>query len=125
MNATASPSVIVLPRFSRCARASAGDSLNRTTLPSTTAVACMTPAYAKKLTDTSWQTVVVGDPLCAPFGRKPLAREQLEDVSDAVTGLPGLFAKRRLAVLLAANREIPEAAGPLVVRFQTLLERDD
>ena len=73
----------------------------------------------------SWQTVVVGDPLCAPFGRKPLAREQLEDVVDAVTGLPGLFAKRRLAVLLAANQEIPEAAGPLVVRFQTLLERDD
>ncbi|PYR00792.1 MAG: hypothetical protein DMF96_02305 [Acidobacteria bacterium] len=73
----------------------------------------------------SWQTVVVGDPLCAPFGRKPLAREQLEDVTDAATGLPGLFAKRRLAVLLAANQEIPEAAGPLVVRFQTLLERDD
>jgi uncharacterized protein (TIGR03790 family) len=73
----------------------------------------------------SWQTVVVGDPLCAPFGRKPLAREQLEDVTDAVTGLPGLFAKRRLAVLLADNRDIPEAAGPLVVRFQTLLERDD
>ena len=36
----------------------------------------------------SWQTVVVGDPLCAPFGRKVLAREQLEDVTDAVTALP-------------------------------------
>ena len=73
----------------------------------------------------SWQTVVVGDPLCAPFGRKPVAREQLEDVTDAATGLPGLFAKRRLAVFLAANRDVPEAAGPLFVRFQTLLDRDD
>ena len=72
----------------------------------------------------SWQTVVVGDPLCAPFGRKPLAREQLEEATDAVTGLPGLFAKRRVAVLLAANRDLPEAAVPLVVRSQTLLERD-
>jgi len=44
-NATASCSVIVLPRFSRCARASAGESLNRTTFPPTTAVAYMTSAY--------------------------------------------------------------------------------
>jgi Tfp pilus assembly protein PilF len=73
----------------------------------------------------SWQTVVVGDPLCAPFGRKPLAGEQLEDGTDAMTGLPGIFAKRRLTALLAANQEVSEAAAPLVVRFQTLLERDD
>jgi len=73
----------------------------------------------------SWQTVVVGDPLCAPFGRQTLTREQLEDATDAATGLPGLFAKRRLAALLASNREFPEAAAPMVVRFQTLLERDD
>ena len=73
----------------------------------------------------SWQTVVVGDPLCAPFGRKALTREQLEDAADSVTRLPGLFAKRRLATLLATNREFPEAAAPMVVRFQTLLERDD
>ena len=52
-NATASPSVIVFLRFSRCARASAVESLNRMTLPSTMAVACMTPAYAKKYADTS------------------------------------------------------------------------
>jgi len=72
----------------------------------------------------SWQTVVVGDPLCAPFGRKALAREQLEEGTD-VTGLPGFFAKRRLAALLATNREFPEVAAPMVVRFQMLLERDD
>ena len=73
----------------------------------------------------SWQTVVVGDPLCAPFGRRPLAREQLEEVIDETTGLPGLFGRRRLAAFLAANREVPQAAAPLVVRSQTLLERED
>jgi len=44
---------MALPRFWRCARASAGESLNRTTLPPTTAVAYMTPAYAKAAIDTS------------------------------------------------------------------------
>src|SRR5262245_5198827 len=73
----------------------------------------------------SWQTIVVGDPLCAPFSRQALTPGQLEDGTDTVTGLPGLFAKRRLAALLAMNREFPEAAAPMVVRFQTLLERDD
>jgi Tfp pilus assembly protein PilF len=73
----------------------------------------------------SWQTVVVGDPLCAPYGRKPLAREQLEEATDAVTRLPGIFAKRRLAAFLAANRDISEAAAPMVLQSQTLVERDD
>ena len=52
-NATASPSVIVLPRFWRCARASAGESLNRTTLPRTMAVTYITLAYGNRLPDTS------------------------------------------------------------------------
>ena len=52
-NSTACCSVIVLPRFSRCARASAGESLNRTTFPSTTAVAYMVPKYPKRRTETS------------------------------------------------------------------------
>jgi hypothetical protein len=52
-NATASRSVIVLPRFWRCALAGAEESLSRTTLPSTTAVVYMTPADAKRLTDAS------------------------------------------------------------------------
>ena len=73
----------------------------------------------------SWQTIVVGDPLCAPFGRTPLSTEQLEEPIDETTGLPGLFAKRRLAALRAANRDVPEAALPLVARFQTLLDLDD
>jgi hypothetical protein len=52
-NATASTSLMALPRFWRCARTSPGDNLNRTTLPPTTAVAYITPAYAKVASDTS------------------------------------------------------------------------
>ena len=37
----------------------------------------------------SWQTVVIGDPLCAPFRRKVLTRTDLEDRIDPRTGLPG------------------------------------
>jgi Tfp pilus assembly protein PilF len=82
-------------------------------------------AFYLALPTLSWQTVVVGDPLCAPFGRKALARDQLEEATEVVTGLPGLFAKRRVAAVVAANREIPAAAGPLVVRSETLLARGD
>jgi hypothetical protein len=42
---------MVLLRFARCARASAGESLNRTTFPFTTAVACITQANRKQEAD--------------------------------------------------------------------------
>src|SRR5262245_19428922 len=70
----------------------------------------------------SWQTVVVGDPLCAPFGRTVLGRDELEEGVDEATGLPGFFAKRRVAAFRAANRELSERVGSLAVRFHALLE---
>ena len=41
----------------------------------------------------------VGDPLCAPFGRKHLTRADLEDPVDSRTGLPSLFSARRVAAV--------------------------
>jgi uncharacterized protein (TIGR03790 family) len=73
----------------------------------------------------SWQAVVVGDPLCAPFSRKPLTHDELEEEIDEVTGLPGLFSKRRLAAFRAANQDVPEPAVPFVIQSQTRLDRDD
>src|SRR5262249_24553290 len=49
--AIASCSLMVLLRFARCARASAGESLNRTTFPFTTAVACMMQTNRKPEAD--------------------------------------------------------------------------
>ncbi|MGH9649991.1 MAG: TIGR03790 family protein, partial [Terriglobales bacterium] len=40
----------------------------------------------------SWQTVVVGDPLTAPFPRDPLPRAEADPPKDAATGLPKYFA---------------------------------
>ena len=73
----------------------------------------------------SWQTVVIGDPLCAPFGRKPLSVGELEEPADELTGYPGLFAKRRSAAVINGNRDVPEAAARFLVRSQALLDRED
>ena len=73
----------------------------------------------------SWQTVVVGDPLCRPFGTTALSREQLEEPIDAATGHPGLFSKRRTTVIQAANRDVPAAVTAASLRAQALLDRGD
>src|SRR5688572_22490254 len=73
----------------------------------------------------SWQTIVIGDPLCAPFGRKPLAPAQLEEPVDPSTGYSGLFGKRRGAVVLAANRDVPDAVLPALMRAQASQDRED
>ncbi|MEO7790009.1 MAG: TIGR03790 family protein [Vicinamibacterales bacterium] len=45
----------------------------------------------------SWQTVVVGDPLCAPFTRAAVATEELNPAIDPDTELPARFSARRIA----------------------------
>jgi uncharacterized protein (TIGR03790 family) len=57
----------------------------------------------------SWQTVVVGDPLCAPMGPKPALTTDLNPPLDPDTELPAFFNARRLQ-LLAASGAKPEAA---------------
>jgi uncharacterized protein (TIGR03790 family) len=47
----------------------------------------------------SWQTVIVGDPLCTPFPRDALSTGQLYKAIDPETELPALYAERRLALL--------------------------
>jgi uncharacterized protein (TIGR03790 family) len=73
----------------------------------------------------SWQTIVIGDPLCAPFPRRTLSRSDIEDGIDDVTTLPALFSKRRLAVAAAQSPGIPEKAVALRLRADTLAVRGD
>jgi uncharacterized protein (TIGR03790 family) len=47
----------------------------------------------------SWQTVVVGDPLCAPFTRRAPFSTELAPKIDSATRLPALFSGRRMAVV--------------------------
>jgi len=47
----------------------------------------------------SWQNIVIGDPLCAPFTRANAAAADLAPPLDPETELPAFFSDRRLAVL--------------------------
>jgi Flp pilus assembly protein TadD len=59
----------------------------------------------------SWQTVVVGDPLCAPFRSRGVDTADLDAGLDPVTELPTFLAQRRIAALTAAGakREAAQA----------------
>jgi uncharacterized protein (TIGR03790 family) len=72
----------------------------------------------------SWQTVVFGDPLCAPFrGDKALTREQAAPELDAETELPKYLSARRLASVTAAN--VPADAAKLMLQAGARRIRDD
>jgi uncharacterized protein (TIGR03790 family) len=70
----------------------------------------------------SWQTLVIGDPLCAPFPHTPLATLAIDPGLDAATELPGYFAKRRLATLSAS---LNKDAAALYVRAESRTARKD
>ena len=70
----------------------------------------------------SWQTVVIGDPLCAPFATD--ARKAVEfPVIDPRTQLPGFFSTRRIAVLV--NGGMLTGAAELLVKGEALLAAGD
>lgn len=72
----------------------------------------------------SWQQVVIGDPLAAPFDRQQLTRAELEEAEDPATLLPGLFSRRRLATAKAVSAGQPDAVVTAIVRAETLIARD-
>jgi uncharacterized protein (TIGR03790 family) len=69
----------------------------------------------------SWQTMIVGDPLCAPFMAAPLPQERIHSGINADFSLPALFAERRMAAYPAfdLNREaIKQQIKALSLRAQ-------
>lgn len=71
----------------------------------------------------SWQTIVVGDPLAAPFVRVPLAAAAIDSGIDTATELPTWFASRALKI--AAGRPGAADTAPLMLRAQSRLQRED
>jgi tetratricopeptide (TPR) repeat protein len=66
----------------------------------------------------SWQTIVVGDPLCAPFRRQTLTDHEIDPGLDESTDLPAYFSLRRLSAFPSTLQ--PEAKAAFVkaeVRF--------
>lgn len=78
-------------------------------------------AYYLAMPSVSWMTVVVGDPLCAPFADS-FALPDAPPI-DPATELPTLFAERRLAASNAP--ETPVEALKLALRAESRLARDD
>ena len=71
----------------------------------------------------SWQTVIVGDPLCAPFSRDAVPAAELDPPIDPQTELPSAFSARRLEAsdIKTTNR----AALLKVVQAQSRQARGD
>ena len=73
----------------------------------------------------SWQTVVIGDPLCAPLSRKTLPRSGIEGGLDGETELPAFFSARRLSQMAASQPGVAERALQLQARAESLGSRGD
>jgi tetratricopeptide (TPR) repeat protein len=69
--------------------------------------------------------VVIGDPLTAPFRSRGVTQQEFANEIDSATGLPALFAKRRLTSVKAANPGVADAALEMTLRGETLLVRED
>jgi uncharacterized protein (TIGR03790 family) len=80
-------------------------------------------AYYAAMPYLSWQTVVVGDPLCAPFRLKTVPAEQTAPDLESETELPKYFSTRRLAGLMAdgASSEV----GKLLLKAEARQSRGD
>ncbi len=76
----------------------------------------------------SWQTVVVGDPLCAPFRTQPLSTAEIDKGTDPATELPSLFSARRVRVVaVAAYKQagVQPDVTKLVIRAESRMARQD
>jgi uncharacterized protein (TIGR03790 family) len=73
----------------------------------------------------SWQTVVVGDPLCRPFAATPVDAADLNPPIARETELPKFFSARSVAAARAFFETNTDAAAALGVRAQVRLTKGD
>jgi len=71
----------------------------------------------------SWQTVVLGDPLCAPFKSASRSAQRLDEPVNPETLMPGLFSARRLTALKESFANAPERAAILALKGEALANR--
>ena len=58
----------------------------------------------------SWQTVVIGDPLCAPFRQKSPTPTDIDAGLDSTTELPAYLTQHRVAAMMTAGVKSADAA---------------
>jgi uncharacterized protein (TIGR03790 family) len=79
-------------------------------------------AFYRAIPYLSWQTVVFGDPLCAPF-RTPAMTSAATPAVDADTEMPAIFSERRLANMRVTG--IADAVFKLMMRAESRAARLD
>ncbi len=84
----------------------------------------MVEAFYLAMPYLSWQTVVVGDPLCNPFAQRLLTRDEIEPPVDRRTELPAFYSARRLTEAGAGLKTEPRVTE-FMVHADTLLRRGD
>ncbi|HEY3885031.1 MAG TPA: TIGR03790 family protein, partial [Vicinamibacterales bacterium] len=89
--------------------------------PAYAAGANLAEAFYAAMPYLSWQTVVIGDPLCAPLRKASLTDAQIDPGIDPATTLPRLFSERRIA---AAGASV-HAAAVAFAHAQALAETND
>jgi uncharacterized protein (TIGR03790 family) len=80
-------------------------------------------AYYLSIPKLSWQTVVIGDPLCAPFRTQTLSAGELDPPVDEITELPRFLSERRVALL--REQTTSANAAKLFARSGALATRGD
>lgn len=73
----------------------------------------------------SWQSVIVGDPLCRPFTGPVQSEAGIEGTRDPTTGLPAHFAARRMEVVRERTGEAPREVIALIVRAEEQFRAGD
>ncbi len=79
-------------------------------------------AFYLAIPNLSWQTVVIGDPLCSPFSRKMLTDEEIHTGIDPDTGQPRTFSDRAVA---RADPSLNRDALRLAIRAGAQSSRGD
>ena len=82
-------------------------------------------AFYLAIPDLSWQTVVIGDPLCRPFPARPISTTDLDAPIVAATGLPKYLSGRAVALARLQYRLPSDTEAAVAVRAQTLLLKGD
>ena len=91
--------------------------------PAYVAGANLAEAFYQATPFLSWQTIVVGDPLCAPFRAASLPAEDAAPALDPDTELPRFFSARRLAILSGYGVKV-ETAKLLLKAHARLMASD-
>jgi len=89
--------------------------------PAYTAGFNLAESFYLAMSSVSWQTVVIGDPLCAPFRTTTLT--DLDPGLDPATELPRWFSQRRLKALEGKNLALP--GRQQLLKFEARRQRGD